>query len=112
MIEQRTDSYIKVCMKSWLLCESCIHLELSHSAPRQELIEILQDCAKSCFAVVTRLVSNPADLGQLPLNCILDCMQCVRECNFYSGDPDIADCADACLICAYRMRDLTPFCLN
>lgn len=112
MTEQRTDSYIKVCMKSWLLCESCLHQELSNSSPRQKVIESWQNCAKSCFAVVTRLISNPEDLGQLPFNCILDCMQCVRECNLHSGDPDIADCADACLICAYRMRELTSFYLN
>ncbi len=112
MIQQQTDSYIKACMKGWLLCESCVHSELNSFSPREDLIDACTLCAKACFAVVTRLVSNPEDLEHLPFNCLLDCLQCAHECKKYAGDADLKECADVCLLCAYKMKDLTVFSMN
>lgn len=111
MIQQQTNNYIKICIKSWLLCESCIYNEINSFSPRPELIELCTECAKSCFAVVTRLVSNSDDLEYLPFNCLLDCLQCANACRKYP-ELDLQDCADVFLMCAFEMKNLTVFSPN
>ena len=58
MILQQTDSYIKMCMKTWLLCESCIHIEETSYYPRKKLISNWRICAHSCFEVVCKIINN------------------------------------------------------
>src|SRR3982751_6239490 len=58
-----TDTYIKVCMKTWLLCESCAHSESTSDTPRYDLVLECTTTAKTCFAVVSKPVSNADDMG-------------------------------------------------
>lgn len=112
MIQQQTDAYIKVCMKSWLLCESCVHAEMNSKNPRYDLINECMACAKACFAVVSRLVSNADDMQDLPFNCLLHCRQCVNECQKYYYDNDIRLCGEVCSICAETVKELAVFSPN
>lgn len=112
MIQQQTDSYIKICMKSWLLCESCVHAEINSFSPRQNLIKACADCARACFAVVARLVSNADEMEELPFNCLLHCRQCYEECEKYSDEADLCICAEVCAICAESVKELAVFSLN
>lgn len=112
MIQQQTDVYIKICMKAWLLCESCIHTEVKNVCPRTELVKDCGDCAKACFAVVSKLVSQPDDLGDLVFDCILHCRQCAATCQEHALDPDIELCGDVCAACGDILKDLPFFCLN
>jgi hypothetical protein len=112
MIQSSTDSYIKICMKTWLLCESCIHAESNMPDPRYELISECSECAKSCFAVVSRLVSQADELGDLAINCVLHCRQCANECQKYDNETDLLICADVCSICAELIKKLATFSLN
>jgi hypothetical protein len=112
MIQQQTDSYIKICMKTWLLCESCIHAESSSKFPRYDLIKECSECAKACFAVVSRLVSQADDLGDLVFNCLLHCRQCADECAKHFEEDDISLCGDVCEVCADKMKDIAVFSLN
>ena len=116
MIRQKTDHYIKICMKTWLLCEASVHVELTANSPRQALIKECGECAKACFAVATRLVSNETDIGAQVLNCLLHCRQCSMECEKYPKEEDIQFCGIVSNICADSLKDMakemTAFSLN
>jgi hypothetical protein len=113
MIQQQTDLYIKACMKTWLICESCIHVEVTGATQRNNLIRECRECAQSCFAVVCKLISQAEDLGDLVFNCILHCRQCYDECEKYEEiDDDIQYCGSVCSICAETLKDLAVFQLN
>ena len=112
MIQHQTDTYIKICMKNWLLCESCVHEEINSSSPRYNIISECTACAQACFAVVARLVSKANDLDDLVLNCILHCRQCFRECMKYAEEPDMEACAEICNSCAETIKNLAEFSLN
>lgn len=99
-------------MKTWLLCESCVHAEYSSQSPREDLITKCADCAKACFAVVSRLVSQAGDIGDLVLNCLLHCRECADECEKYNGENDIELCGDVCRVCGDKMKDIAVFALN
>ena len=110
--QQRTDNYIKICMKAWLMCESCVHTENNSRLPRLALLNACAECAKACFAVVSRLVSNADDMGDLPLNCLLHCRQCCEECDNYPDEKDVRACAEICYVCADAVKELAVFSLN
>ncbi len=109
---QTTDQYIKVCMKTWLLCEASIHAESTRRSPRADLVKECSDCAKACFAVVSRLVSEAGDLGNLVLNCLLHCRQCSNACAKYKNEEDIQFCGIMSSICADTLREITVLDLN
>ncbi len=46
---QTTDQYIRVCMKTWLLCEASVQAEITGLCPSQTLI-------KECPVIVQKLV--------------------------------------------------------
>jgi hypothetical protein len=106
VIRQKTDTYIKICMKTWLLCEASVRAELTSISPRQTLVKECSDCAKACFAVVNRLVSNAGDVGGLVLNCLLHCRQCSMECEKYHKEEDIQFCGIVSNICADSLKDI------
>lgn len=106
MIRQKTDHYIKICMKTWLLCEASVHAELTASSPRQTLVKECSECAKVCFALVTSLASNQADRGGLVFNCLLHCRQCSAECDKYPQEADIQFCGIVSNICADSLKDM------
>ncbi len=109
---QTTDQYIKVCMKTWLLCEASVHAESTRLAPRSNLVKECSECAKACFAVVSRLVSDAGDLGHLVLDCLLHCRQCSAECAKYNSEEDIQFCGIISSICADTLREITVLELN
>jgi len=112
MIQQhQTDTYIKICMKAWLLCESCVHAENTSAHARPDLVDECGQCAKTCFAVVSKLVSDTDDLGDLALNCILHCRQCADICYRYDEN-DILLCGEVCSTCAEMLKQLVPMSLN
>lgn len=110
---QTTDQYIKVCMKTWLICEASVQAEVTGLSPRQNLIKECRDCAKACFAIVSSLVNNAAyDLDDLVLNCLLHCRQCSNECAKYDDDEDIQFCGMISGICADTLKEITVINLN
>lgn len=108
---QTTDEYIKVCMKTWLLCEASVHAEATSISPRYELVRECSECAKACFAVVTKLVSNSGDFGNLVLDCLLHCRQCSNECAKYPEE-DLQFCAVISSICADTLKEIAVLQLN
>lgn len=109
---QTTDHYIKVCMKTWLLCEANVHAEYNRPAPRQEILRQCSECAEACFAVVTKLVSNPDDLDTLALDCLLHCRECSRECAKYPGEEELQFCSVVSSICADSIKEIAVLQLN
>jgi hypothetical protein len=110
---QTTDYYIKACMKTWILCEASVHAESLSKTPRYALLKECSECARACFAVVTRLVSNADDLGDgLVLNCLLHCRQCSDECAKYPGEEDLQFCSVVSSICADTLKDIAVLQLN
>ena len=112
MIRQQTDTYIKACMKTWLICESCAHMESSSSNPRVDFLRECRDCAQSCFALVSKLISKSDDIGENVLTSLLHCRQCIAECEKYLEVEDIEYCANVCASCADALKDLAVFYLN
>ena len=114
MILQQTDNYIKACMQTWLLCESCIHAEENSFDPRESLIAKCRTCAYSCFAVVSRIVSKEeVEMQESALICLLNCRECYMECEKYNYIDDIDYCGEMCLFCADILQELAmPIYLN
>ena len=110
---QITDQYIKICIKTWLICEASVHAEVAGLSPRHNLVKECSDCAKACFDVVLSLVSNEVgDWGDVVLNCVLHCRQCSNECAKYDNDGDIQFCGMMSSICADTLKDITVINLN
>jgi hypothetical protein len=114
MILQQTDSYIKMCMKTWLLCESCIHIEETSYCPRKTLISNWRSCAHSCFEVVCKIISNDSkEMQDSALSCMLNCRKCYEECEKYNYSDEIEFCGEVCRICGETIKDLIiPIYLN
>ena len=105
MTSQRTDKYIRACMKTWLLCESCILAETKNAKPNENLINKFRTCASSCFAVVCRLISDSEETAEAALQCLVNCRECNEECVKYLSN-DILFCGEICLCCAETMKHL------
>jgi hypothetical protein len=99
-------------MKTWLICESCAHVETTSENPREELMKECRDTAQSCFALVCKLISKSDDIGENVLNSLIHCRQCVAECEKYDDVEDIEYCSNVCAICADTLKDLAVFYLN
>ncbi len=114
MIQNQIDPYIRVCMKAWLLCESAIHSELHKKFPRENLLQACGDCGRSCFTLVSQLVSDqPYQVGEKVWECLLYCRQCADACAAFGQDEeDYLLCQEACNSCANYLREIVPFQLN
>lgn len=106
MTQQATDQYIKVCMKTWLLCEASVHAESEKPFPRTRLVKECADCAKACFALVSGLVSDSGYTEDLVLRCFLQCRQCTIECGNYPNEEDIQYCGLVSALCAETMHEM------
>jgi hypothetical protein len=107
MIGMQTDNYIRACMKTWLLCESCLHAEADSRSPRKMLMNIYKECAAACVALVSRLVSNNTGIDQLAFNCLIRCRECQEECIRQADSDDMIYCSDVCGYCAETVGVLT-----
>ena len=105
MTSQKTDNYIRACMKTWLLCESCILAEKTSADPREELIEKCRSCASSCFTVVCKLISSSDTTPEAVLLCMINCRECNDECQKFISN-DILFCGEICMFCAETLRSL------
>ena len=113
MLIMQTDYYVKACMKTWLLCESCAYAETLCKAQRRELIEKCRACAKACFALVSEIISGAEPLSDTAFTCLLSCRECYVECEKYSNENDIEFCGEVCRLCGNMLKDLiVPFHLN
>ena len=112
MIRQKTDEYVKVCVKTWLLCEANVHTELNSDFPRKNLVGQLDECAKACFAVVGSLLGTAGEQEEAILNCLINCRSCSLECKKYPDEEDIFLCSAISGICADCMNELFVFALN
>jgi hypothetical protein len=106
MILQQTDSFIKSCMRAWLLCQSCIHIEEIKVRPKKALVSKCRVCSSSCFAVVGRLINNADDIQEYAFRGMLDCRECFEECKKYAGIEDIEYCGKICQDCADMLKNL------
>lgn len=79
--------------------------------PRFDLVAECTNCAKTCFAVVSKLVSNIDDMGDMVFNCVLHCRQCAEACEKYD-DNDVLLCGEVCASCADMLKNLVPLSLN
>jgi hypothetical protein len=113
MILHQTDNYIKACMKTWLLCESCIYSETNSNSPREELITRCRDCANACFTVVCRILNNSEIVQESAFICMLYCRECQAACDKYGHIEDIYYCGQICKLCADTLKNLiVPIHLN
>jgi len=114
MIQVKIDPYVKICMKTWLLCEASVYAEVTSPSPRLSVIKECSECAIACFEIVVRLVSNPDEdiIGNLALSGLLHCRQCANECTKYSADEDLKYCGEICSLCCDVLQDITIFSLN
>lgn len=114
MIQNQIEPYIRVCMKTWLLCESAIHNELRKKFPCENLLQACGDCGRSCFALVSQLASDqPYDTGYKVWDCLLYCRQCAEICEqFGINEEDYQLCKEACETCAGHLKEILPFYLN
>lgn len=115
MIQNQIDSYIRVCMKAWLLCESAIHNELQQKKPRENLLQACGDCGRSCFTLVSQLVSDqPYQTGDKVWECLLYCRQCAESCDSMGKEEeeDLILCKEACESCVDCLKEIVPFYLN
>ncbi len=108
MILNRTDSYIKICMNTWLLCEACIHSEGQKLFPKENLLEACQSCSGSCLSLAAVFISDPLRAEEKVFDCFLSCRECYNEC-LLSTEEDIRYCGSICDKCAEMMKELLLF---
>ena len=106
MILQETDNYIKACMKTWLLRESCIHTETMSESPREEIVKRCRTCANACFTVVCRIINHSEALQESVFICLLHCRECIDECKKHRDSEELKYCADICGLCADILKPL------
>ena len=111
MILQQSESYIKTCMSTWLLCEACIHSEMKKLFPQEKLLTACRDCAASCLGIVSMIISHPIPPEDHAFDCFLYCRECYNEC-MESPEEAIQFCGKACDDCADAMKELMLFHLN
>jgi hypothetical protein len=111
MILRQTDSYIKICMNTWLLCEACIHSEQEKLNRSDKLLQVCRDCAQSCLAIASQIINDPAAVQKNVFNCFLYCRECYNECMLHQED-DIEYCGQICGTCAEKIKELLYFHLN
>lgn len=111
MLLNRTDSYIKICMNTWLLCEACIHAEMKKLSPKEKLLQACGACSDSCLSLVTVFISNPVLAQQQVFDCFLYCRECYHEC-ILSPEDDVVYCGEVSDKCAEMMKELMLFQLN
>jgi len=106
MIIGQIDSYMKLCLQTWIFCESCIYSEISTSTPRRELVKECHDCALACFALVAKLANNQLEIGEQAFRCIIHCRQCQETCAKYAETEDIRCCGEICKRCAEQIKGI------
>lgn len=111
MILQQSESYIKTCMSTWLLCEACIHTEKKKTFPQEKLLIACRDCAASCLGIVSLIISQPDTTDNHAFDCFLYCRECYNQCISSSEDASYF-CASACDKCAEAMKELMVVQLN
>lgn len=108
MIRSHTDSYIKVCMNTWLLCEACIHAENEKLFPKHSLLQACTACSESCLSLVSVFISDPLMVQQHVFECFLFCRECYNEC-MLCPETDIEYCGTVCDNCAEMLKELMFF---
>jgi len=109
---QQADTYIKSCLKGWLLCASCSNAEMNKDNPNYDLVLQCNACAQACFDVAAKLLANDGDIGDIPFNCIVHCRQCIEECQKYPETAAISACIRACVSCIRDVKQIACFTLN
>lgn len=114
MIQLKTDPYVKICMKTWLLCEASVYAEVTSPSPRTALIKECSECAIACFELVAGLVSDlkTGEIENLALKGLVHCRQCANECAKYSADKDVRYCGEICSLCGDILKHFTVIFLN
>ncbi len=103
---QTSDAYIKVCLRAWLFCESCIQAETLLEAPNQQLIEGCHRCAHSCLAVITGLINKKEMITDDVFRCLLYCRSCETICEGALRTEEVQNCAEACRNCADHLSEI------
>jgi len=111
IINKQIDSYIKVCMNTWLLCEACIHTEQGKLFPKENLLKAFRNCAQSCLSVASQFIVNPLCIEQKVSECMHHCMECHNECMQYDEE-EIEYCGEVCENCAQKIKTLIAIQLN
>lgn len=111
MTLRQTDNYMRVCMKSWLLCEACVHSEKETLLPDEKFIKIFSDCAQSCLTIVSHFINETETTQKVVFDCFLYCRKCYQECMLHS-EADIIYCGEVCNYCADTIKELMFFNLN
>ena len=105
MTTNATDSYVKICMNTWLVCEASVHHEKQKLFPRERLLLSCQTCASSCLSVVSLFMNNPLAGQRQVFDCFLRCRECYHECRQHP-DEDIRHCGNVCAHCAELLKEL------
>ncbi len=105
MLLRQTDSYIKICMNTWLLCEACIHAESDKLFPKEKLLQTCSHCSDACLAIVAVIIRDPLIVQQYAFDCFLYCRECRNECRQYK-EAAIEHCGSVCNQCAETMKEL------
>ena len=111
MLLQQSDTYIKTCMSTWLLCEACIHNEQKKLNPQEKLMIACRDCAASCLSIVSMIITHPLPPESKVFDCFLYCRECYNECK-NSSDEGTRYCGEICDQCTDAMKELLVFHLN
>lgn len=112
MIAHQSDPYIRACMKTWLLCESCVYVDTLTKPEKNSLLAKCRNCANACFTLVCQLISKSELIADAALNCLLSCHECYEECKKYSAEEEIGYCGEICLLCASKIKGLFVPILN
>lgn len=103
---QTSDAYIKICLRTWLFCESCIQSETATTTPNSRIIRSCHRCAHACLAVVTGLINKKELITDDIFRCMLYCRACEIACSATPHTEETLHCAEACRDCAENLSQI------
>ena len=102
-----SEKYSAVCMEAWLTCENAlIQIPDSKVSEKQNLQNILNECANICLGMLQAIKSRSANTDKIALLCVGICEECADACEKYFFHPLYRKCSMICRQCADAMSSI------
>lgn len=111
--EMQLDAKIEKCISRWLECYEvyrrtkvlCVRKSGEHAGPHH--IRLMGDCANMCFLAAGAMLSESEFADRFSMLCADVCDRCAMDCERFSNDKMMQDCATICRDCAETCRDMS-----
>lgn len=94
-MKRTTSRLVLHCLKTWLICESCMLAEYAIHGKKREIYHQLKVCANASFELASLLTKSPVSSQQI-LSCLISCKTVATACGEYRHIEEFSICERAC----------------